>query len=803
MSEAFNLVFFPTVQASASKEQVIDQLATTLKVERTKIAGWYATDKPTILLKNVPIDVAERYRSAIMDSGGACNIQPGDGDKANLSLVPKPLSTNLFYCPACEHEEDLPLGEVMLQCPKCDLVLSKWQERLKEEKEKDDIRRRLLRDAQLNEDSSQLHRKRRDELDRLRQLEREIMLELGIKPPGRFWLFYSDHPFSVSAAVALLLLTCSSIGLFLVNDWVHDREQAALAEAPSSEAVLAMTPVVTAAVQLSQAGKGEMLTEITEVAQQIRGGSSGRAEIIRATEQLMKGVNIAPFLKLANNASQQPQAMTLGGEGSVPLAINTRSLGGINGLVGVSVLDVEERLMLLPPLLVHGPDQLFEVLGDQHQIARPTSAVGATARVPAIEKMDGSRIVELMKSLATDIEWDEFLASQVPQLQRDRRLGDATELLANIKNPVVKIRALIAMLERDVAGTPEMDRALAVMRIKIDIARISDADTQAMLLLQVGKRLAAMGVGDQPRQSIDWVEALLEELNEPYAISLVAGRLAVSSVQHGDQEVGSRWFSRARSNAASITDISQRIAAFARLARHYAIARNRTLANEILAEAQLLAATRLRGRQRALAFAEISLALGHMGDMQGALLAIDNATYGHARQQLLATIAESLLDENAFRQAQAVMDQIDDAATKSRLGIRLITNVAYQGRLPQAKLLLAEYGVQVRQIFDLGKRGMMLSQFARLATRLGQPDMASRLFAEMEALSANLLGREAMINKGMLAINQARSLLIKDAMTTLESIDAVFIRDPVMSEIVMIERTVKNLMPVSVSASLL
>jgi hypothetical protein len=47
-------------------------------------------------------------------------------------------------------------------------VLAKWQERLKEEKEKDDILRRPLRDAQFNDDSKQLHKRRRAELARLR-----------------------------------------------------------------------------------------------------------------------------------------------------------------------------------------------------------------------------------------------------------------------------------------------------------------------------------------------------------------------------------------------------------------------------------------------------------------------------------------------------------------------------------------------------------------------------------------------------------------------------------------------------------
>jgi len=148
------------------------------------------------------------------------------------------------------------------------------------------------------------------------------------------------------------------------------------------------------------------------------------------------------------------------------------------------------------------------------------------------------------------------------------------------------------------------------------------------------------------------------------------------------------------------------------------------------------------------------------------------------------------------------MDKIDDAAIHSRLAIRLITGMIYQDRLPQAKFLLSEYSEQARLISDRSKRGLILSQFARLHTRLGQADTATRMFAEVAQLSAEMTGREAQVNKGLLAINQARVLRLKDAMETLEAIDAIFIRDPIFSEVVMIERMLKNLMPTEVSASL-
>jgi hypothetical protein len=211
------------------------------------------------------------------------------------------------------------------------------------------------------------------------------MLELGIKPPSRFWVFDSDYPFSVSAALAVFLLTCSSLGLYFTNDWVDDREQTALAEAPSSDAALAITSVLANAVLLSQTGKVETLTEITEIAQQLRGETSEREEITLAIEQMMKGVNVDQFFKLAGEGLQPPQPMTRAGDGNQSFAVSTSTLEGITGLEGAPVFDAEERLALSPPLLAHGSDQLFKVLNDQSGVPLTANADGVKRRVPVVE----------------------------------------------------------------------------------------------------------------------------------------------------------------------------------------------------------------------------------------------------------------------------------------------------------------------------------------------------------------------------------------------------------------------------------
>jgi hypothetical protein len=76
---------------------------------------------------------------------------------------------------------------------------------------------------------------RRDELARLRALEREIMLKLGLRPPGRLGMFFGQHPFSMSAAIGLLLVSFASLTTFFVLGWINDQQAQALVARPASE----------------------------------------------------------------------------------------------------------------------------------------------------------------------------------------------------------------------------------------------------------------------------------------------------------------------------------------------------------------------------------------------------------------------------------------------------------------------------------------------------------------------------------------------------------------------------------------
>ncbi len=74
-----------------------------------------------------------------------------------------------FFCTSCEHEEEIESGTKLEQCSECGLVIAKWEEKMKEEAEKEKIRR-LMRDSRLQGDRQAEMEEKRKELERLQRL---------------------------------------------------------------------------------------------------------------------------------------------------------------------------------------------------------------------------------------------------------------------------------------------------------------------------------------------------------------------------------------------------------------------------------------------------------------------------------------------------------------------------------------------------------------------------------------------------------------------------------------------------------
>ncbi|MBD3646880.1 MAG: hypothetical protein HUJ31_05365, partial [Pseudomonadales bacterium] len=592
------------------------------------------------------------------------------------------------------------VDEKLERCPKCGLVIAKWREKMDEEREKERLRRRMQRDERLKGDEEAQRKLKLEELERLRKREREIMEDLGMKVPGRFWQMFERYPGSIGTALTGVIIVLTAVALYYVDEWLDAREHAALVAAQPSEEIKQVAPLLASVVELGQTGNGRVISEVSDIARVLHGRSPEETDkLIRAAQQMMKGADNREFI----DAALQPPAIsttTVRGEGEEErVQVNLDTIGGISGLNGVEHFDPAVLKKMAPPLLEHGHEEVLNIMEEKRLVPDPQDPEGGTIVVEEIDRLDGSMIVDLMKTLERDQEWDQFVLGHLDDFLSDERVEDASELANRIRNPVLRIEALGNIMAHVLlSGGTDLDLKVYVARIDIELERITNPDIKAMTTLSLGKKLAAAGSEEEPTLAMNMVSGMLAESPDPYEKAFLSSRLAIAHLDNGDRARGRRYFEQAINLAGQVEGLENRLSAFTRIARRYYDARNAPLANEILAETAILAATRLPPAERSRIFGEIAMAQGYMGDFDGAMVSIDNAGQEQARQQLLSKLAESLIGLGKPYLAQSVMARIDDNVEYNRLELRLISTLLHDGHLAEARDRLSRAQTRARQI---------------------------------------------------------------------------------------------------------
>ena len=799
MAVTVNLVLYPQVQSGVEVGVVKKKLQTTLSVDAATVDSWYSTVHPTAILTDVEESIAVKYLSAIQECGAECNLQPRDRDEADWGLEQKTNtdSTVLFVCPFCEYEEQVGEASELEKCPECGLVIAEWETKIRKEAEEEKIRRRLMRDQRLKGDKQDDPDTNRRELERLRELEGEIVKELGIKPPSAIWVFFEKHTISLSFAIGLLIVALSGIGFRYLDFYLdHLAYEATVAAAPSDQ-VRDVAALVAVAVEMQQQGNREVVTEIVDATQLMHEpGTAARRDIEGAAQQMMKGINPGIFLDIASKTGPPTARAKLVPGEAEPALVNLDTIGGISGLQGVSFFSSAELQEMAPPLFEQGSDKILAVLPKKEFIKDKLNLTGAKIIVHEIDEMDGSAIVNLLSSVRQDTEWDLYLLSQVEQYILNANLEAADLLADRIRNPVVRINAFAGLMEEYLLREDLLAVKVLRARVEIDLVKIENPDARAKVVLDLGQRMAAVGSSGEPADSISSIQRMADDSKEPLEKSVLISWLAVAHMNAGDKVQAKRLLRNAQKIAGQVSLLSDRISAFTKLARRYYDVRNNTLASEILSEASVLAATKLEHQPRSVAFSKIALAQAYMGDFTGARESIDNAAEGRGKQQLLVKVAEMLMDEQRFYEALSWMKTLEDEVEYSRLELRLSWAFFYAGRTREALNRTEQSAPRMQQIYELPERGLLTSQYARFLARLGKKGASEQLFKEAEAISRELSGRKSKINLGLLAIDRARVFQLDKAKEiVLDELTDSAIADPIDTEVLVIERVIKNLLP--------
>jgi tetratricopeptide (TPR) repeat protein len=804
MADTVNLVIYPEVQEGVELEAVKQKLCKTLSVDAATVDTWYATEQPTAILKDVDEATATKYVEAIKQCGAQCNLQPSGEDKSGWSLeqMTKADIRDLFICPSCEHEEQLERGGKLEQCPECGLVIAKWEEKMREEAEKEKIRRRLMRDQRLKGDREAELDAKKKELERLKALELEIMKELGIRPPSQLWMIFERYTISLSFAITAVIIMATGVAFRYVDNYLDQMAAEELAAAAPSQEIQGIAPVVASAIELQQNGNGQVMSELANVTQQMHGAQNeSRQQIVQAAQQMMKGVDPGQFIAAAGQMALPKMNAKLSAGEIEPAPVNIDTIGGVSGLQGISNFTPTDLTSMAPPLLEHGHEQVLSVLTEKRVIRDAFNPEAPDIIVDAIDEMDGSAIVELMSSISKDQEWDQYMLSHVREYVMEGDIESAEKLADRIKNPVVRIQGFGVVMEQHVLDENAADLKVLNARVRLDLQKIEDADARARVILELGHKMAAAGSEGEPYAAMEKVSALAADAEDRLEESYLTSRLAVAYLKVGDNAQAKRMLTRATGLAGQIPELPQRISAFTRIAQRYYDARNLTLAAEILSEASIIAATELEQQERSVAFGEIAVAQAYTGDFEGARMSIDNAGEGEAKQQLIAKVAESLIGEGRYYEALSWMETLTDETEYSRLELRLSSALYYAGRTREALNRMEQSAPRMQRIYELSERGLLTSQYARLFSRLGREDRANDLFNEAEKISEQLTGRKAQVNLALSALDRARVFQVGRAkyIMTNEVTDTV-VKDPIDTEILSTERIIKNLLPADLYA---
>lgn len=795
--ETWNLFLFPNIAAGEDRETVKQQLATALKVDPGKVEGWYHVEAPTLLLKQVNRDVAERYMEAILRCGATCNIQLSS-ERGGLALVPKSRSMDFFVCPSCGYEEEIPKGTRYEECPKCGQVIAKWEEKLRKEREEEARRRRQIREARNEEDQADDVKRKLESLEELRMREREIMEDLGMKFPGPVLRLFERYPVSFSVVAVGLLIGLSSLTMYYVDRYMAKQHYAHLVAKPPSAQIRSLAPTLAEAVSLRRNGNQGDLADLSDVIEKLRGESgASQQKMIHAAQQMMKGVEADKFVSAADQRRPLGAKSKPGPDGAPAVTVNIASIGGIEGLTGIDRFAPSTLDRIAPLAADHGADHVARVLGETREIVDPANPK-KHERAALVDQLDGSRLVDLVSSLQADREWDRFLRANVAVFLKANKTDKAIALANAIYSPVLRIEAKGDVMVHMLEGNKQADIKPLMDNVLQTDEKISNADLAARVMLALGRRLAAAGVHSQPGGAMDEVRSMIRHARDPAEKAVLSARLAVAELDVGQIGKANANFHMAVNMAGRIGDTEKRISAFVRIAERYYDARNPALANRILSEAQLIAATRLEPKARAHAFAWIAMAQSYLGDMPGALESIHNAARGKAVQQLLTRMAASQMTLGRYHQAQATMQHLDNPLDYARLQISLVGDLLHNGKLAQAKYLISLASDQARRISDPAERGMVLAEYGRLSERVGNREDGKLFFEEALGMSNRLHGTRRDLNTGIVALNQARSLMFERSRETLAEVKSSVIRDPIQSEIAACHRAVENLLPKSV-----
>ena len=136
------------------------------------------------------------------------------------------------------------------------------------------------------------------------------MEELGIKPPSKLWLFFEKYTISMSFAIASLIIIATGFAFRYADLYLDRLAHEELVAAEPGSNIKQIGPVISAAVQLQKNGNQQVVTELADATEVLRGQQNTRKAIVEAAQQMMKGADTAFYRQCIKDGAAQTVSIT-------------------------------------------------------------------------------------------------------------------------------------------------------------------------------------------------------------------------------------------------------------------------------------------------------------------------------------------------------------------------------------------------------------------------------------------------------------------------------------------------------------
>ena len=430
---------------------------------------------------------------------------------------------------------------------------------------------------------------------------------------------------------------------------------------------------------------------------------------------------------------------------------------------------------------------------------RSSPSAGGTAS----QNQSQSLVLNMLGEMRRDREWDQFLASIVRELVASRQYADAYRVSSQIHGDVQRID-LSAEVAQAFASTDTT--AAIIADLKTEAEGLSSPPDRVFALCRLAVHEAKAGNGAEAQQTVQGALTIADAINAADRKAVAMSRIAATWAVLGATRQSQEHFAQVNTLLAAITDVVDRVSAYAAVAQAYADAGNKSGALRMLRETRQAARNINNGGQRFGLLAEIAVYQARSGDIDGAVATAGSIEPVSSRDAVLfQTAADQLYSGHIYR-AMAIVEPIETPTHEARAYALL---ARYQrgtelDALAQENFDRAIDSVNL-MVNDDDKAGI-LSEIARLRTRTGDADTTARKLFDKALLLVEDTGNASThdIASALIAKNQTRALQTVQAKKTLLTIADASIAKDVRDDIAQMDGTIAivgSVMPLKTASS--